>query len=131
MDGPVGPSIFLLVLFAGCDTGSIELSHMVEIEIEVQNPAECDVGAAVEATVSAMGLNITMDGTLKSFPGSRHWHLQKPRRTGTLELTWWPSTHRLWVSYHENRVGDGWVKALAAELAQAIASTLNSPDFTA
>ena len=75
------------------------------------------MGTAVLAAVEALGLVISSDGTLRKYPGSRHWHLKKPGSTGTLEITYWPAQSRLWVCYHSNRVGDGWVEEAAPQLA--------------
>ena len=90
---------------------------MVEIEID---PVPGDPGQAVQAVADQLGLDIAIDGTLKSFPGCRHWHLRKPGTTGTLEVTSWPERKRLWVTYHANRVGDGWVEILAPEFARLL-----------
>jgi len=101
---------------------------MVEIDIPIPpskiRTSDSDIPRAVETAIIKLGFSTTMDGTLKSFPGSRHWHLKLLKRSGTLEVTWWPVKQRLWISYHENRVGDGWVATAASELANAVASAL-------
>jgi hypothetical protein len=56
-----------------------------------------------------------MPPPLAGRPGSRHWHLQRPGRSGTLELTDWRGETRLKVA--ANRDG-GWATELARELAQ-------------
>jgi hypothetical protein len=86
------------------------------VEIEVQ-PVPPDAGEAVLAAAESLGLVIGSDGSLSKYPGSRHWHLKKPGATGTLEITHWPAENRLWVTYHANRTGDGWVEEAAAQLA--------------
>src|SRR5687767_346735 len=84
-----------------------------------------DAAAAVAEESARMGLTISNDGKLSSYPASRHWHLKNGRRAGTLEITLWPARNRLWVTYHANRVGDGWVPESALLLAQALATSLN------
>jgi hypothetical protein len=87
---------------------------MVEIDV----PVPQDVGAAVSSVAEHLGLTIASDGRLKSYPGSRHWHLKKPGKSGTLEITFWPAKERFWVTYHSNRIGDGWVEELAPIFAE-------------
>ncbi|MEP6756710.1 MAG: hypothetical protein ABJA67_14485 [Chthonomonadales bacterium] len=84
---------------------------MVEIELPYPESVEF-----VEACFENLELQISMRAELKTFPGSMHWHLKKPRQTGKLEVTLWPRENRLWISYHDNRVGDGWVVQTAREL---------------
>jgi hypothetical protein len=87
---------------------------MIEIDV---SPIPTNIGAAVESTAAHFGLQITSDGKLGKFPGSRHWHLKRPKSTGTLELTYWPQQERFWVTYHSNRIGDGWVAEIAPQFA--------------
>ena len=84
-----------------------------------------DAVGAVAAVASSLNLEVATDGELRSFPGSRHWHFRRRERSGTLEVTLWPSENGLWVSYHENRVGDGWVVAACDEFACALAAKLS------
>jgi hypothetical protein len=93
------------------------------VEIHLSNWSGAP-GAAVDVAASAMGLTITMDGSLRSYPGSRHWHLKKPRTAGTLEITLWPRKELFWVAYHSNRVGDGWVEEAAERMADELARIL-------
>jgi hypothetical protein len=61
------------------------------------------------------GLVTRSERELAGRPGSRHWHLGFPDRSGTLELNEWQS--RVWVNVHPRRDG-GWASALAHELAE-------------
>ena len=102
---------------------------MKEIPIAAASDAgfiDAEIESLVAAAANSMSLRISMSGSLKQFPGSRHWHLKRETGAGTLELTWWPAQNRLWVSYHANRAGDGWVAESAALLAQEISRLLNS-----
>ena len=94
------------------------------IEIEVENWSG-DVGEAVTDAANKLGLTISTDGCLKCYPGSRHWHLKRGKATGTLEITFWPAQNRLWVTYHDNRIGDGWVVETAPHMAGALARKLS------
>lgn len=61
------------------------------------------------------GLKTTKMGSLRSQPGSRHWHVRKPGHDGVLEVTAWKDEVRLKVA--QNRDG-GWATAAAEELAE-------------
>ncbi len=37
-------------------------------------------------------------GILRTYPGSKHWHFQKPGERGTLEATLWPARNQVWFS---------------------------------
>lgn len=89
------------------------------VEIEIPTPAG-DICEIVQAAFSRFGLTVASNTELKKYPGSRHWHLRKPGSSGTLEVTFWPERGRLWVAYHSNRVGDGWVESAARLLADEI-----------
>lgn len=91
------------------------------VEIDIPEFGE-DVGASVVAAAAELGLIIASEGSLKLYPGSRHWHLRKPGSSGTLEVTHWPAKPRLWVAYHSNRIGNGWVEAVATQLAHMLSN---------
>jgi hypothetical protein len=79
-------------------------------DLEVDNPrASID---DMERLCQAQGLSITMKATQSKYPGSIHWHLKKAKERGTLEITLWPSTRRLWFSMQDGRKGD-WVMPAA------------------
>jgi hypothetical protein len=61
------------------------------------------VREAVERAAVAVGGRVTLEATLRSYPGSLHWHVQSPVQSGTIEATYWPRRHELWVSVHANR----------------------------
>jgi hypothetical protein len=83
------------------------------------------VPARVQAVCRLAGLRPTLEGTLRSYPGSRHWHYQQGRAPGTLEVTWWPARQRLWLKVAVGRAG-AWtgvqLPALQAALTQAMHS---------
>jgi len=59
------------------------------------------------------GLVIRSERELAGHPGSRHWHLRMPDRSGTLELS--ESQSRVWVKVPPLRNG-GWASDLARQL---------------
>lgn len=60
------------------------------------------------------GLVVASKRELAGRPGSSHWHLRIPGRTGTLELNEWQGN--VWVKVHPLREGE-WATDLARELA--------------
>ena len=76
--------------------------------------------AAVQQACSAAGLTLTLDGTLKSYPGSRHWHYRRGRERGTLEITFWPAQRRLWLKIAAGRTS-AWITELLPSLQAALA----------
>lgn len=91
---------------------------------EITPPAEhspAALAALVKRAAAACGLSISQVTTLRTYPGSTHWHLNRPGAWGTLELTSWPQAGRLWFSVHANRRAD-WVapaiEALTARIMQ-------------
>jgi hypothetical protein len=76
----------------------------------------------IEQAAGACGLSISQITTLRTYPGSTHWHLKRPGVPGTLELTSWPQAGRLWFSVHANRQAT-WVasaiESLTARIVQA------------
>ena len=79
--------------------------------IEIAVPAGHDPAALIariERAATAAGLDIGERMTLRTCPGSIHWHLRRPGVKGVLELTYWPSHGRLWFAVHINRQAD-WI----------------------
>jgi hypothetical protein len=58
---------------------------------------------SIEGAAAHYGLQIRMKGTLRTYPGSQHWHLHKPGERGTLEVTLWPAGKRVWFSVQAGR----------------------------
>lgn len=75
-------------------------------EWEIGLPPEVKVAqvvAAIEQAAAAQSLTQTLKGTLARYPGCLHWHFTKAKLGGTLEITYWPSTGRLWFKVAHNR----------------------------
>ncbi len=85
-------------------TITFELANMEEIEVAV-NPTgrEEQLAALIEAAAENNGLQIRMRGTLRTYPGSQHWHFQKPGERGTLEVTLLSAGNRVWFSVQAGR----------------------------
>jgi hypothetical protein len=76
---------------------------METIQIPIPaNHSSTTLLALIERSVSNAGL-LAARLELRSYPGATHWHLRRPGAKGTLELTYWPRTGRLWFSIHANR----------------------------
>ena len=72
---------------------------MEEIEVAVSPVGrEEQLAALIEAAADHYGLQMRMKGTLRTYPGSEHRHIQKPGEHGTLEITLWPTGNRVWFS---------------------------------
>jgi hypothetical protein len=90
-----------------------------------------DLAETVEECCARAGLRASMKGDLKSYPGSIHWHFQRPGHRGTLEATLWPMKRRLWLSIHSGRTGE-WTSAAAVDLRAALEERVTqAPDEAA
>ena len=89
---------------------------MLEIEVDVPPHIELtEWESAIEAGCLASGLRVTLKGTLAQYPGSVHWHLKQGRQRGTLELTLWSQTRRLWFKVSAARQG-AWMASVIPPL---------------
>ena len=90
--------------------------------IEIELPRSTNLSKAekiIDATLAAVGLQVSLRGTLKKFPGCTHWHTKSPGKSGTLELTLWPEQHRAWISIQSRRAAD-WIADKLPEIQQAL-----------
>lgn len=77
---------------------------MQEIEFEV--PPTCDLGIAaelIERVCRSFNLDVTMKGSLATFPGCTHWHFKRSKEKGTLELTLFVPKQRIWAQIQSGR----------------------------
>jgi hypothetical protein len=87
-------------------------------EVDIRLPASLPsdrLSELVERSIAAEGLTIARKGSLATYPGSIHWHLKQGKRSGTLELTWWPEGRRCWFKVAEGRQGD-WIDPAISRL---------------
>ena len=97
-------------------------------EHEIQLPEQilpADAAVAVEAACADAGLECTMKSGLRSYPGSDHWHYQRDRKPGTLEVTLWPARRRLWLSVQAGRTAE-WIEPLIEPLRAEIERRLHA-----
>jgi hypothetical protein len=95
---------------------------------DIPLPPLFDPGAVVrlvEAACADAGLTTTMKGTLRAYPGCIHWHYKRGRVAGVLEVTYWPSVQRLWLSVQAGRVG-AWTAFAVTALAETLANSLRT-----
>jgi hypothetical protein len=85
----------------------------VPARIDLQPPAK-NVEQAFEDACAELGLKIHR-GTLAKYEESVHWHLNMSRQKGTLEATWWPTNHKLWLEVRANREAE-WMKPVIDSL---------------
>ena len=82
------------------------------------------VPARIEQTFTTLGLIIALRTTLKAHPGAIHWHIRRPRQSGTLEITYDPNSHRAWYSTRAGRTKE-WVVAMMEQVTTEITATGN------
>lgn len=70
-----------------------------------EHPDPCRI---VEDICREYGLVQTFRTTLRSYPGSTHWHFKQGKERGTLEITFWPKQRLLWLSSRVGRDAD-WI----------------------
>ena len=90
--------------------------------IEIQLPPTASLSKAekaIDATLAAVGLEVSLRGTLKQFPGCTHWHARSAGQSGTLELTLWPQQHRAWITIQSGRAAD-WIAERLPEVQSAL-----------
>src|SRR5437016_14493968 len=99
---------------------------MREIQISIPiDVSERKTIATIVAALEASQLLVATRGTLKTYPGSTHWHLKNGNQRGTLELTWWPVKRKLWFKIQAGRSAD-WIDQAVRQLTAAIEMRLRS-----
>ena len=84
---------------------------MLEIDARLAPGTQApEVPDRVESLCAAQGLIMATRGTLATYPGCVHWHFKRPGEKGTLEITWWAKTARLWFKVADGREGP-WIRA--------------------
>jgi hypothetical protein len=93
---------------------------MQNIEIHLPSGAnDWEVEQALEASLAEIGLEVSLHGTLKKFPGCRHWHVKSVGKSGTLELTFWPQEQRVWLTIQSGRAAE-WITAALPEVQRVL-----------
>jgi hypothetical protein len=97
--------------------------------IEIKLPATMNLSKAekaIDAALTANGLEIALRGTLKKIPGCIHWHARNPGQSGTLELTLWPRQRRVWITIQSGRDAD-WIAVRLPAVKKTLHQHLKTP----
>lgn len=81
------------------------------------------IAQSVERCALEQGLVLTLRDTLRSYPGSIHWHWKRGQERGVLEITLWPQANCLWFSVQAGRTA-GWIDALLPILHTSIVNAI-------
>jgi hypothetical protein len=93
-----------------------EQRTMIEIDVDIPATLErATIPALVEQECRDEHLSIAERTTLAAYPGCVHWHLKRGKERGTLEITWWERTDRLWFKVASNRTAP-WIEPTIARL---------------
>ncbi len=93
---------------------------MNEIDIHLRElDDESATIARIDEAIEAHGLLATMKGSLKTYPGSTHWHCKRGRETGTLEITYWPTKRRAWFKVQNGRRAD-WIDQIVPRMKRSL-----------
>ncbi|MCC7229835.1 MAG: hypothetical protein IT203_05540 [Fimbriimonadaceae bacterium] len=79
-------------------------------------PPAQNVVESFEAACKELGLRVHR-GSLEKYEECTHWHITIPKQKGTLEATWWPTNHALWLDVRTNRKSE-WMPAVIKSLAE-------------
>ncbi len=97
---------------------------MIETEVLIKPDADLSkADETVENLCKSEGLQMTMKDTLLKYPGCIHWHFKKDSQRGTIEITLWEKTHRIWFSVQSGRTGD-WIKETVKKLKIALEKSI-------
>ena len=106
---------------SGCRRSAVALRLDVQtypFRLADATQIEQQVGAAAET----LGLRISVTTTLRTYPGSLHWHLKRPGLAGVLEITVLPAKAEGWISIHANRQGE-WIEPLIPQVMHLLGAT--------
>src|SRR5262245_4932713 len=100
-------------------------------EIELIVPAKIDFIIAeqvIEQCCAAEGLTQSLKGSLKKYPGSRHWHFKQNQQRGVLEITLGSEADRLWFKVQAGRQAS-WIEEVILVLPAKIERELAKAAF--
>jgi hypothetical protein len=80
-----------------------------EIEIPLTPLSDRQIERVIDQAIYDSGLSVTMRASLRSYPGSVHWHVKRGSESGTLEITFWPLEHRAWFRVQDGRKAE-WIE---------------------
>ena len=89
---------------------------MQEIEINLSgNQRQEEIEEIVEAACKAQNLHLISKNSLQKYSGCVHWHFQRSKTAGTLEITYWPAQNRCWFPIRNGRAKP-WVIEIVKQL---------------
>jgi hypothetical protein len=77
----------------------------------------------VEESCAAVGVTLTLKGTLAKYPGCFHWHVKQGSERGTLEITYWRD--QIWYKVNASRHGS-WIDTAVQHLTELIRAKLDN-----
>jgi len=93
---------------------------MIDVPIAVPESADFRrVSGKVESCCRRLGLVVGMKAELRKHPGSTHWHYKRPKQSGTLEITVWPSERRVWITVQDGRRAE-WIEEIMPALGREL-----------
>ena len=88
-----------------------------------------DAARRIETDADALGLRVTLRGTLAQHPGCIHWHFKQGKAPGTLEITLLNRQRRILMTVQSGRQGP-WTAAAQEQLWQAFSAWPDPPAAT-
>lgn len=77
------------------------------------------IPAVIDEAIVEMGYTMTLRSSLRAYPNSVHWHVRRPKETGTLEITFDPATRTAWFSCRAGRT-KAWVREAIEDIQEFI-----------
>jgi hypothetical protein len=89
---------------------------MQEMEINLAgNRRHSEIEAIIEAACKTQDLHLRSRNSMQKYAGCVHWHYQRMKTAGTLEITYWPAQNRCWFPLRKGRA-QAWVTETAKQL---------------
>jgi hypothetical protein len=89
---------------------------MQEIEINLSgHHQQKEIEDIIETVCKTQNLRMVSKNTLQKYSGCVHWHYQRIKTTGTLEITYWPEKNRCWFPIRNGRTKP-WVVEVVKQL---------------
>lgn len=95
---------------------------MQEIELNLSGyQQQKEIERIIESACKAQGLHLVSKNTLRKYPGCIHWHYQRIKTAGTLEITYWTTQNRCSIPLRSGRAKP-WVVEIAKQLKKQLES---------
>jgi hypothetical protein len=101
---------------------------MQEIRINLSgDQQQKEIEEIIETACKTQDLFLVSKNTLQKYPGCIHWHYQRIKTAGTLEITYWPTQNRCWFPLRDGRAKP-WVVETVKKLKVEIESRIKNRD---